>query len=65
MEVDEMNRLLHAYAASAWIWILITAVLLIGYSVYAHFALERRINKLGYRATTVLPYKLPYGTLIY
>lgn len=61
MEVDEMNRLLHAYATSSWMWILLTAVLLIGYSVYARFALERRINRLGCRATTVLPYRLPYG----
>lgn len=47
----------HTYAASA-----IAAVgFLIVYSLYSRLSQERRINRLGSRATIVLPFRLPYG----
>ena len=48
-------------ASSVTMWAIIVVVSFTLYSVHAYFALKRRIRRLGSRATTVLPYKLPYG----
>jgi uncharacterized membrane protein SirB2 len=42
-------------------WAMVAVITFMVYALYAYIALKRRIRRLGSRATTVLPYSLPYG----